>query len=43
LPEPATKLIHFYEGVDLVEVWKMVTSDLSELIRLIEPLAPHVP
>ncbi len=37
------KLIHFYEGVDLVEVWKMVTSDLSELIRLIEPLAPHVP
>ena len=33
------KLIHFYEGVDLDEVWKMVTSDLSELIRLIEPLA----
>ncbi len=34
------KLIHFYEGVDLDEVWKMVTSDLPELIRLIEPLAP---
>jgi uncharacterized protein with HEPN domain len=34
------KLIHFYEGVDLEEVWKMVTSDLPELIRLIEPLAP---
>ena len=34
------KLIHFYEGVDLEEVWKMVTSDLAELIQLIEPLAP---
>ena len=34
------KLIHFYEGVDLEEVWKMITSDLPELIRLIEPLAP---
>jgi uncharacterized protein with HEPN domain len=35
------KLIHFYEGVDLEEVWKMVTSELPELIRLIEPLAPE--
>ena len=34
------KLIHFYEGVDLEEVWKMVTSDLPQLIQLIEPLAP---
>lgn len=33
------KLIHFYEGVDLDEVWKMVAADLPELIRLIEPLA----
>jgi len=33
------KLIHFYEGVDLEEVWKMVISDLPELIRQIEPLA----
>ena len=33
------KLIHFYEGVDLEEVWKMVCADLPELIRLIEPLA----
>ena len=33
------KLIHFYEGVDLEQVWKMVTSDLPELIRLIEPFA----
>jgi uncharacterized protein with HEPN domain len=35
------KLIHFYEGVDLEEVWKMVTSDLPEPIRLIEPMAPN--
>jgi uncharacterized protein with HEPN domain len=34
------KLIHFYEGVDLEQVWRMVTSDLPALIRLIEPLAP---
>ena len=32
------KLIHFYEGVDLEEVWKMVTSDLPELIRQIAPM-----
>ena len=35
------KLIHFYEGVDLEEVWKMVTSDLPDLISRIEPLAPE--
>ena len=35
------KLIHFYESVDLEEVWKMVTSDLPQLIRGIEPLAPR--
>ena len=34
------KLIHFYEGVDLEEVWKMVTSDLPQLISHIEPLVP---
>jgi uncharacterized protein with HEPN domain len=34
------KLIHFYEGVDLDEVWKMVTADLPQLIRWIEPLVP---
>lgn len=34
------KLIHFYEGVDLEEVWKMVTADLPDLIGLIEPFAP---
>ena len=37
------KLIHFYEGVDLEEVWNMLSSDLPELIRLIEPLAPNRP
>lgn len=37
------KLIHFYEGVDLEEVWKMVSSDLPQLIRQIEPLAPPAP
>lgn len=36
------KLIHFYEGVDLEEVWKMVISDLPQLIRWIEPMAPHL-
>ncbi|MEK7407934.1 MAG: DUF86 domain-containing protein [Acidobacteriota bacterium] len=35
------KLIHHYEAVDLDEVWRMVTSDLPELIRLVEPLAPR--
>lgn len=35
------KLIHFYEGVDLEEVWRMVTSDLPDLISRIEPLAPE--
>lgn len=37
------KLIHFYEGVDLEQVWGMVHSDLPELIRSIEPLAPPAP
>jgi len=34
-------LIHFYEGVELDEVWKMVTCDLPDLIGLIEPLSPR--
>jgi uncharacterized protein with HEPN domain len=34
------KLIHFYEGVDLEEVWKMVTVNLPQLIRWMEPLVP---
>ena len=36
-------LIHFYEGVDLEQVWGMVTSDLPELIGWIKPLAPPAP
>ena len=35
------KLNHFYEGVELEEVWRMVTSDLPDLISRIEPLAPE--
>ena len=34
------KLIDFYE-VDLEEVWRMVTSDLPDLISRIEPLVPE--
>ncbi len=30
------KLIHFYEGVDLDEVWKMISADLPKLIRWID-------
>jgi len=37
------KLIHSYEGVDLEEVWKMLISDLPQLIRWIEPLASPIP
>ncbi len=37
------KLIHFYEGVDLDQVWAMVNSDLPELIARIEPLTPRGP
>ena len=29
---------HLYEGVDLEEVWTMVTADLPQLVGLIEPL-----
>jgi uncharacterized protein with HEPN domain len=34
------KLIHFYEGVDIDAVWSMIESDLPQLIRWVEPLAP---
>ena len=37
------KLIHFYDGVDLNEVWSMVISDLPKPIHLIEPLIPDTP
>lgn len=35
------KLIHEYDAVDLDEVWKTVTSDIPQLIALLEPLAPR--
>lgn len=34
------KLIHSHEGVDLDEVWKMVATDLPQLIQWIDPLVP---
>ena len=34
------KLIHFYDGVDLEEVWRMLTSDLPDLISQIESSTP---
>jgi uncharacterized protein with HEPN domain len=35
------KLIHFYEGFDLEEVWKMVTADLPQPIQRSEPPVPR--
>ena len=37
------KLIHSYEGVDLEQVWGMVTSDLPGLIRRIDSMVPPAP
>jgi uncharacterized protein with HEPN domain len=37
------KLIHFYEGVDLEEVWRMLIADLPQLISQVEHLAPPTP
>ena len=34
-------LIHSYDDVDLLEVWKAVDSDVPRLIALLEPLAPN--
>jgi uncharacterized protein with HEPN domain len=34
------KLIHQYDAVDLDEVWKTVTADISPLIAFLEPLVP---
>jgi len=33
-------LIHAYDQVDLNEVWRVATQDISELIKQIEPLVP---
>lgn len=35
------KLIHEYNEVDADEVWRTLTSDLPQLIGLLEPLAPQ--
>ena len=34
------KLIHDYTDVDLDEVWRTLTEDVPELIRLLTPLVP---
>ena len=34
------KLIHEYDDVDLVEVWKTVRSDVPRLLKQLELLAP---
>ena len=36
-------LIHQYNNVDLVAVWKTVAVDLPDLIAQLEPLAPRPP
>ncbi len=33
-------LIHDYDGVDIGEVWRVLSQDLPDLIRYIEPLIP---
>lgn len=35
------KLIHEYDAVDLDEVWRTVTKDISPLIAFLKPLAPR--
>jgi len=35
------KLIHEYNEVDVDEVWRTVTSDLPQLISVLEPLTPR--
>ena len=37
------KLIHFYEGVDVDEIWQMITVDLPPLLRWVEPFLPPWP
>jgi len=37
------KLIHFYEGVDVGEIWQMITMDLPPLLRWVEPFLPLSP
>ncbi len=35
------KLIHHYHDVDFEEVWRVVETDIPDLITRIEPLAPR--
>ena len=35
------KLIHEYDEVDMEEVWSTVKSDITRLISMLEPFAPH--
>ena len=35
-----SKVIHAYDRIDLVEVWKVVQNDIPELIAQIAPLVP---
>ncbi|MGI6207010.1 MAG: DUF86 domain-containing protein [Anaerolineae bacterium] len=35
-----SRLIHEYDRVDLVEVWKVVQEDIPRLIAMITPLVP---
>lgn len=37
------KLIHFYEGVDVDEIWQMITVDLPPLLGWVEPFLPPSP
>ncbi|AFY36694.1 protein of unknown function DUF86 [[Leptolyngbya] sp. PCC 7376] len=36
-------VVHEYDNVNLQEVWKVVTEDLPQLLRNIEPLLPSKP
>jgi uncharacterized protein with HEPN domain len=35
-----SKLIHDYDRIDLVEVWKVIQNDIPALIAQLEPLVP---
>jgi uncharacterized protein with HEPN domain len=36
-------LIHAYDAIDLVEVWKTATNDIPQLLAYIQPLLPSGP
>ncbi|MHB0878085.1 MAG: HepT-like ribonuclease domain-containing protein [Anaerolineae bacterium] len=35
-----SRLIHEYDRVDLVEVWKVIQEDIPELVAAVRPLIP---